>query len=143
MQAIEQRRGTFRDWALQYAGAMAAGRVNEWAALDLGCLARQLNTATSSNTLPTESEAQACWDATMTAHVDLVYDETEPGIFGALGRGTGLWSHTRLSPACGLLEGLSSGPRRLPICGAHRPDRSCSGFEGEAGFRSSKGGPDD
>ena len=75
--------------ALLYAEAMAAGRVEEWASLDLGCLARQQKQSGSFSGKFSESAAQACWDATMVAHQKLVADETEPGIFGALGRGTG------------------------------------------------------
>lgn len=74
--------------ALRYAEAMAAGRVDEWAALDLGCLARQQRIHSASERIP-ESVAKACWDDTMAAQRNLVADETEPGIFGALGRGTG------------------------------------------------------
>ena len=74
---------------LQYAEAIAAGRVEEWAALDLGCLARQQKQSGLSNKPLSESVAKACWDDTMEAHRKLVADETEPGIFGALGRGTG------------------------------------------------------
>ncbi len=74
---------------LQYAEAMAAGRVEEWATLDLGCLARRQEQSGSSSKPLSESVAKACWDATMAAHRKLVADETEPGIFGALGRGTG------------------------------------------------------
>lgn len=77
------------DLALQYAKAMAAGRVEEWAALDVGCLARQQKERGVSSRPLAKSAAQSCWDATMAAHRNLVADETEPGIFGALGRGTG------------------------------------------------------
>ena len=62
--------------AKEYAQNMAAGQVDKWAALDLGCIA-------------SKASAQSCWDSTKEAHHRLVYDETEPGIFGALGRGTG------------------------------------------------------
>lgn len=73
---------------LQYAKAMAAGQVEEWAALDLGCLTRQQKKS-SLGGQSSQSAAKACWDSTMAGHVKLVADETEPGIFGALGRGTG------------------------------------------------------
>lgn len=75
--------------ALRYAEALAAGRMEEWAALDLGCLARQQKRRESDHQAISVSAAKACWDATMVAHRTLVVDETEPGIFGALGRGSG------------------------------------------------------
>ena len=75
--------------ALQYAEAMVAGRVEEWAALDLGCLARQQKMSKTNPAPISASAAKACWDATMAAHRELVADETESGIFGALGRGSG------------------------------------------------------
>ncbi len=61
---------------VEYAENMAAGEVEKWAALDLGCLA-------------SKASPQSCWDSTKAAQQQLVHDETEPGIFGALGRGTG------------------------------------------------------
>lgn len=75
--------------ALRYAEAMATGRVTGWAALDLGCLARRQKGGTMVIHHSAELAAKACWDDTMAAHEQLVADETEPGIFGALGRGTG------------------------------------------------------
>ena len=75
--------------ALTYAKSLAAGDIKEWATLDLGCLHRQHKTKSLSSNPPSESSAKACWNATMAAHRNLVADETEPGIFGALGRGTG------------------------------------------------------
>ncbi|MBA3612285.1 MAG: hypothetical protein H0W49_05075 [Nitrospirales bacterium] len=74
---------------LQYAEAMAAGRVEEWASLDLGCLARQQKQRGSSSNPLSESVANACWEDTLTAHQEMVSDEPESGIFGAMGRGTG------------------------------------------------------
>ena len=53
--------------ALLYAEAMAAGRVEDWAPLDLGCLARQQKQSISSGKQLSESAAKACWDATMAA----------------------------------------------------------------------------
>ncbi len=74
---------------LRYAEAMASEQLEEWARLDLGCVHRQHKTKSLPGTSPSQTEFQACWDATMTAHRTLVASETEPGIFGALGRGTG------------------------------------------------------
>ena len=71
---------------LLYTEAMAAGRVEEWASLDLGCLARRQEQSGSPSKSLSESAAQACWDDTMAAHRNLVADETEPAIFGALDR---------------------------------------------------------
>jgi hypothetical protein len=67
----------------QYAEALAAGKVAEWAAFDLGCLARHRRPGASPGT------EKACWDDTMKAHRALVDDEPETGIFGAAGRGIG------------------------------------------------------
>ncbi|MCA9462686.1 MAG: hypothetical protein KC590_11215 [Nitrospira sp.] len=77
------------DLALRYAEAMADGKVEEWAALDLACLMRQRQQAHSSLLQASAATAKSCWEATMEAHSSLVADETEPGIIGALGRGTG------------------------------------------------------
>ncbi|MCA9479301.1 MAG: hypothetical protein KC545_02940, partial [Nitrospira sp.] len=77
------------DLALRYAEAMADGKVEEWAALDLACLMRQRQQARSSLLQASAATAKSCWEATMEAHSSLVADETEPGIIGALGRGTG------------------------------------------------------
>ncbi|MDH4362320.1 MAG: hypothetical protein OEW33_16470, partial [Nitrospirota bacterium] len=78
------------DLTLRYSEALAAGQVEEWAALDLGCLTRQHKQKDSSSKPLSESAAKACWEETLTAHQELVRDEPESGIFGALGRGTGL-----------------------------------------------------
>lgn len=69
--------------AMQYAEALAAGKVAEWAPLDLGCVTRRRQQGTSAKT------DTACWDDTMKAHRALVADEPEKGIFGAVGRGLG------------------------------------------------------
>ncbi len=69
--------------ALQYAEAMAAGRVEAWAGLDLGCLTKRRTGASS------KDSDEACWKATLAAHSDLLADQSEEGIFGAQGRGVG------------------------------------------------------
>lgn len=69
--------------ALQYAEAMAAGRVDAWAGLDLGCL-----TLRGANAASKDAD-EACWKATLAAHTDLLADQSEEGIFGAQGRGVG------------------------------------------------------
>ena len=67
--------------ALRYAEAMAAGRVADWAALDLGCLTRRLGQSPGTD--------DACWKDTLAAHTGLLADQSEEGIFGAQGRGVG------------------------------------------------------
>lgn len=69
--------------ALQYAEAMAAGRVADWAGLDLGCLTKRGKNAA------TKEADEACWKATLAAQRDLLADQSEEGIFGAQGRGVG------------------------------------------------------
>lgn len=69
--------------ALQYAQAMADGRAAAWATLDLGCLTRRL----ANN--PVGDSPEACWQATLAAHTELLADQPERGIFGAQGRGVG------------------------------------------------------
>jgi len=69
--------------ALRSAEAMAAGRVGDWAGLDLGCLTRRLGQASP------QSTDQACWKDTLAAHTDLLADQSEEGIFDAQGRGVG------------------------------------------------------
>jgi hypothetical protein len=67
----------------RYAEALAGGKMSDWAALDLGCLALHAGPG-----VPPKSD-RLCWDETMKAHRDLVADEPETGIFGAVGRGLG------------------------------------------------------
>jgi len=76
--------------ALRYARALAAGQIAEWAQLDLGCLSRQQGQGKPARGPLDEQGAKACWDATLAAHRDMVADEPEHGIFGAVGRGVGL-----------------------------------------------------
>jgi hypothetical protein len=76
--------------ARDYAEAMAAGKVTEWAGFDLGCLTRQMKREGSGVSPQNQGIAQNCWKDTLAAHRDLVRDEPESGIFGAMGRGTGL-----------------------------------------------------
>lgn len=86
-QAVRQTQEGPSPLALRYAEALTNGRVAQWAGLDLGCLtrARHRNDSNASGA----TGAQACWDETMKAHRTFVMDETEPGIFGAVGRGVG------------------------------------------------------
>jgi hypothetical protein len=69
--------------ALEYARAMAAGRVAAWADLDLACLTRQLAKPSA------DASPDACWKETLAAHAALLADQPEKGIFGAQGRGAG------------------------------------------------------
>lgn len=69
---------------VRYADALAQSRVSEWASLDLACLTLRRQRAAS------EQVDKACWEETLKAHRDLVQDQPETGIFGALGRGVGL-----------------------------------------------------
>ncbi len=69
---------------LQYAEALTTGKAEDWAAVDLGCLARRRDSEPSAGTDNT------CWEDTMNAHRILVADDPEPGVFGAAGRGIGL-----------------------------------------------------
>ena len=76
--------------ALEYAEAMVVGKVAEWKKLDLGCLTRQMKSGGSGIPPQLSETASDCWKDTLAAHRDLVRDDPESGIFGALGRGTGL-----------------------------------------------------
>ncbi len=81
--------------ALRYAEAMAAGRIDDWARLDLGCLSRvRAEKAVSPETR--SRIAHTCYEDTLTAHRDLVGDKSEPGILGpnARGQGFGLIANT-------------------------------------------------
>jgi len=80
----------FKNIARDYAEAMAARKVTEWAGFDLACLTRQMNLESSGVSPKNQEIAQDCWKDTLTAHRELIRDEPESGIFGALGRGTGL-----------------------------------------------------
>ncbi len=74
--------------AVRHAQALAASRVEEWARLDLGCLARE-RAAGHKPTLPTPGRAQQCWDDTMRAQYAMAKDEPETGVLGPGGRGRG------------------------------------------------------
>ncbi|MCA9420659.1 MAG: hypothetical protein KC592_06565, partial [Nitrospira sp.] len=76
--------------ALDYAEAMAARKVTEWAELDLACLTRQMKREGSGVSPQNQGIAKDCWQDTLAAHRELVRDEPELGIFGAMGRGAGL-----------------------------------------------------
>ena len=67
----------------QYGAALAANRVAEWAALDLGCLTLRRQRGRS------EQTDRTCWDETLKVHRELVQDQPETGIFEAVGRGVG------------------------------------------------------
>ena len=67
----------------QYGAALAANRVAEWAAFDLGCLTLRRQRGTS------EQTDRACWDDTLNVHRELVQDRQETGVFEAVGRGVG------------------------------------------------------
>lgn len=75
--------------ALDYAKSMAAENVREWAGFDLACLTRKMKLGGDSVQSQNHDVAQACWNDTLAAHRELVRDEPESGIFGALGRGIG------------------------------------------------------
>jgi hypothetical protein len=68
----------------QYGAALAASRMTEWAALDLGCLTLRRQRGLS------EQTDRACWDGTQKVHRELVQDHPETGIFESVGRGVGL-----------------------------------------------------
>ena len=81
--------------ALRYAEALAAGHIDDWARLDLGCLSRLRNAATGSP--QTRSQiARICYDDTVNAYRAMIEDTSEPGVLGptARGRGLGLLSET-------------------------------------------------
>ena len=110
--------------ALQYAKAMAAGQVEEWAALDLGCLARQKKQ---------KSSAQACWDSTMAAHRNVVADEAEPWHFWCVGPGYRIWPDSFLASTCRLLERLPSGSFCFTFSRSDGSRSSCSFRAGRNG----------
>jgi hypothetical protein len=68
---------------LQYGAALAANRMTEWAALDLGCLTLRRQRGQS------EQTDRTCWNDTLRVHRELVQDQPETGIFEAVGRGVG------------------------------------------------------
>jgi len=89
-QVIQSSQSAFTNMAREYAEAMAGGKVAEWAGFDLGCLTRQMNLGGSAVPALNHEIPQNCWKDTLAAHRELIRDEPESGIFGALGRGTGL-----------------------------------------------------
>ncbi len=81
--------------ALRYAETLAAGRIDDWARLDLGCLSRVRATAAGSPEARSRT-ARACYEDTLNAHRALIEDKSEPGILGpnARGQGFGLLADT-------------------------------------------------
>jgi hypothetical protein len=81
--------------ALRYAEALAAGRTDDWARLDLGCLSRLRAQAAGSPDARARI-ARTCYDDTVTAYRAMIEDTAEPGVLGptARGRGLGLLSET-------------------------------------------------
>ncbi len=75
--------------ALDYAQALAVGRMTDWAKADLGCLARHRASGKGAAAELNQKEIHACWAETLAAHRAMVADEPETGVFGALGRGAG------------------------------------------------------
>lgn len=76
-------------FALRYAEALASGRIDEWARLDLGCLSR----LRQDKGAPSETRStimRTCYEDTVTAHRALIQEEIEPGILGPNGRGRSL-----------------------------------------------------
>lgn len=71
--------------AVRYAESLSMSRVEEWARLDLGCLAR----ARTAGKGDRSASFQSCWDETMKAHLALVEEEPERGVLGPGGRGQG------------------------------------------------------
>lgn len=81
--------------ALRYAEALTAGRIDDWARLDLGCLGRLRNAATGSQATRSQI-ARTCYDDTINAYRAMIEDTSEPGVLGPTtrGRGLGLLSET-------------------------------------------------
>ena len=81
--------------ALRYAEALAAGRAEDWARLDLGCLSRWRAQAAGSPDARARI-ARTCYDDTVNAYRAMIEDTAEPGVLGptARGRGLGLLSET-------------------------------------------------
>lgn len=74
-------------FALDYADALAHSRIQAWASSDLGCLTRHRQVLIGS--LVSKEKAERCWTDTLQAHTDLVAQESEQGVFQAVGRGVG------------------------------------------------------
>lgn len=73
-------------FVLRYAGALANGRIDEWAAADLACLSRRKQ---NPGIAPAAAAGQACWTATLQAHTAMTAQDAETGVFDAVGRGAG------------------------------------------------------
>jgi hypothetical protein len=95
--AVEARQGTVKGkgnedvgrLVLRYAEALSNSQKETWAAVDLGCLTRQrAETGAADHARPTPV-VQQCWDDTLKAHVEMVAQEAESGVFDAVGRGMG------------------------------------------------------
>ncbi len=77
-------------FVLDYATALAQSDVAHWAAADLACMSRVRSGPEAPTAhLPAEV-AQRCWDDTVHAHIAMVTQQTERGVFNATERGSSL-----------------------------------------------------
>jgi len=74
--------------ALRYAETLAAGRIDDWARLDAGCLGR-LRAEKAASPEMRARIARACYEDTLKAHRAWLDDKSEPGILGPNVRGQG------------------------------------------------------
>ena len=92
---VEAKQGTVKEGnevgrlVMQYAEALSSSQVKQWAAVDLGCLAKQRTQAGGAPRPLSADAAQQCWDETLKAHAAMVAQEAERGVFGAVGQGMG------------------------------------------------------
>lgn len=78
-------------FVLQYAVALANENVEAWAVADLGCWSREQSVSPGNRLQRLSSESiQRCWNDTLKAHRDMVVQQSESGVFSAVGQGVGL-----------------------------------------------------
>lgn len=74
---------------LRYAEALSHSNIEAFAVVDLGCLTRQWIQAGGAPRPLSAETAQQCWNETLNAHAEMVAQEAETGVFGAVGQGVG------------------------------------------------------
>lgn len=77
-------------FVLHYASALAQSNVDQWAAADLACLSRSKAALKETSPPIAADAAQRCWDETLNAHVAMVAQQAERGVFNATERGSSL-----------------------------------------------------
>jgi len=77
-------------FVMHYASALTQSHVDQWAAADLTCVNRSKAASDEASPPVTADAAQRCWNETLNAHVGMVAQQAERGVFNATEGGSSL-----------------------------------------------------